>query len=444
MQRLDGDETFVVFEYIPGKSLWDHVQDNGPMRGDVLADVADRTASALEAVHASGVIHRDVTPSNIMMGPDGPVLIDFGLSHRATDDRLTRDGLVSGTAGYVAPEVIDGEEPGAVADRWSWAATIAYAATGTAPFGSGTGAISKTLEAKVDLPDFPGVEALTAALGRDIGARPGPRDVVAALRGATTVLPRSGEIAPTMVAGMAPTAVMGADGDLTETFTTGVAAEPGSEEGVDEFGDLLSDGSAQVVMAAAPRRKFVIAMLALATASAAAFAPFITFIFMVLCAVVVRGVQRRALALAAARARRGQRRGDAALQTIGLPWHILRATGEALPSILLAAIVGVGVGALGWWLVGSEMVAGSSTEAQSWGHAIVLVVAALAAQATLWWGPWAELTREGAHRVTAAAAPSRGPATAWVIVAIAALAVMALVVLLLVEPLWWPLPDLPA
>ena len=165
---------------------------------------------------------------------------------------------------------------------------------------------------------------------------------------------------------------------------------------------------------------------------------------MVVSAIVVRTVQRRALSLAAARAKRGQRRGDAALHTIGLPWHLLRAAGEALPSILLAAVVGVGVGALGWWLVSSQAVAGASLEAQTWGHAIVLVVAGLAAEATLWWGPWAALTREGAHRTVSGVAPTRGVSTAWVVVAVVALAVMTLVVLLLTEPVWWPLPDLPS
>lgn len=462
--ELDGDETFVVFEYIPGESLWDYVQNNGPMRESDLADLAERTASALEAAHDAGVIHRDVTPSNIMMGPDGPVLIDFGLSHRETDDRLTRDGLVSGTAGYVAPEVIDGEEPGMRADDWSWAATLAYAATGKAPFGSGTGAISKTLEAKVELPVFPGSEAIAAALSRDIDARPTPDQVVAALRGATTVLPRSGGIDPTAVmGGIAPTAVMGApaaDASRTEalsaTFTPASVGMDGDETDVwpvasdtdpdlpEDFSDLLDGGAAQVVMPAAPRRKVVIAMLGIATASAAALAPTLTFLFMVVCAIVVRAIQRRALALAGLRAKRGQRRGDAALQTIGLPWHLLRAAGEALPSVLLAAIIGVGVGALGWWLVSSQTVTGGGVEAQTWGHAIVLIVAGLAAEATLWWGPWAELTREGAHRSTAAVTPTRGVSVAWVVVALAALAVMTLVIVLLTEPVWWPLPDLPA
>ncbi len=125
-----------------------------------------------------------------MMSPEGAVLIDFGLSHRAEDDRLTREGLVSGTAGYVAPEVIDGAEPGVIADRWSWAATVAYAMTGEAPFGTGNSAIRRTLQGKWKVPDLPGAEVLAAALDRDLEARPGMRDVVAALRGATTVLPR--------------------------------------------------------------------------------------------------------------------------------------------------------------------------------------------------------------------------------------------------------------
>src|SRR5690554_4021519 len=189
--ELDGDEKFVVFEYIAGVSLWNYIQDNGALAGDELAEFADRTASALEAVHAAGVVHRDVTPSNIMMGPAGASLIDFGLSHREHDARLTRDGLVSGTAGYVAPEVIDGAEPGPIADWWAWAATLAYTMSGTAPFGSGTGAISRTLEAHVELPDVLGADAVRAALGRDIGGRPASHEVVAALRGDTTVMPYS-------------------------------------------------------------------------------------------------------------------------------------------------------------------------------------------------------------------------------------------------------------
>ncbi|WP_061961594.1 serine/threonine-protein kinase [Demequina flava] len=455
--ELDGDETFVVFEYIPGVSLWDHIQDHGPMRGDELAAFADRTASALEAVHATGAVHRDVTPSNIMISPDGPVLIDFGLAHKTTDNRLTRDGLVSGTAGYVAPEVIDGQEPGADADRWAWAASVAFAMTGKAPFGSGTGAISRTLETTVVLPDVPGADAVRAALGRKVDARPGPRDVVAALRGATVVLPVADEVPPTAVEAVAATSVMGATSP--ETFDAAAFGTEADDDGVE---DMVVPASSAVdtgagspaddydkaepsgeILPRAPRRKLMIAAITVATASAAALAPFIAFAAIAVTMIVARAVQRRALALAGARARKGQRRGDAALHTLGLPWHLLRAAGEQLPSILLAAAVALGVTTLGWWLVDSQLVAGTSPDAQVWAQGAVLMVGGIAAAATMWWGPWSELSREGAHRLAAGIAPSRGPIVAWVVVSFLLVAVVCLSVYLLTEPWWWPAPGAP-
>src|SRR5690606_17240963 len=126
--------------------------------------------------------------SNVMMSPRGAVLIDFGLSHRTDDERLTRDGMVSGTAGYVAPEVIDGAEPGPEADKWAWAATVAFAMSGTAPFGVGSASIRRTLEGQPEVADGLGADYLRAALGRDVGARPSMSQVIAALRGATEVL----------------------------------------------------------------------------------------------------------------------------------------------------------------------------------------------------------------------------------------------------------------
>lgn len=458
--ELDGDETFVVFEYIPGVSLWQHVQDHGPLAGEELADFAERTASALEAVHASGVVHRDVTPSNIMMGPDGPVLIDFGLSHREHDERLTRDGLVSGTAGYVAPEVIDGAEPGPIADRWSWAATVAYTMTGQAPFGSGTGAISRTLEADVRLPDVPGADALRAALGRDVSGRPGTRDVVAALSGATTVLPRSSEeLAPTMVApGVAATAVLSADAPADQavepaftqvqpTSTGSPASAPSPPLSADPMPaadeDELESDPGEEPIEPAPRHHLMIGAWMLAFAAAAALAPLVSAMVLVAGAILVRGVQRRAQALHVARQRRGQRRGDAALQTLGLPWHLLRAAGETVPAALVAVAAGGGVAALGWWLVSTYRVATDTVAGQTWGHAIALAVGGVVAALALWWGPWMGMTREGGHRVASALAPTRGVAVAWTVVALAGIAVVTLAVYLFAEPWWWPAPDLP-
>ncbi|WP_084104862.1 protein kinase [Demequina sp. NBRC 110056] len=461
--ELDGDETFVVFEYIPGVSLWQHVQDHGPLAGEELAAFADRTASALEAVHDTGVVHRDVTPSNIMMGPDGPVLIDFGLSHREQDPRLTRDGLVSGTAGYVAPEVIDGAEPGPIADCWSWAATVAYTMTGHAPFGSGTGAISRTLETDVELPDAPGAQALRAALGRDIGGRPSPAEVVAAMRGATTVMPRSEGVAPTVVApGIAATAVMTASADpaYEASPTTTVAYDgyddlsgtstgsPASAPSPPISGEpLLAEEpeSHEIPIERAPRHHLMVGVWMLAFAVAAALAPFLSFFVLVGGAILVRAVQRRANALHVARQRKGQRRGDAALHTLGLPWHLLRAAGETVPAALLSAALGGGTAALGWWLVSTYRVAPDTSAGQTWGHAIALGIGGIVAALVLWWGPWMAMTREGGHRVAHALAPTRAVAVAWIVVALVAIAVVCLAVYLntTTDPWFWPAPQLP-
>lgn len=462
--ELDGDEKFVVFEYIAGVSLWNYIQEHGPLAGDDLADFAERTASALEAVHAAGVVHRDVTPSNIMMGPAGASLIDFGLSHREHDARLTRDGLVSGTAGYVAPEVIDGAEPGPIADRWSWAATLAYTMTGNAPFGSGTGAISRTLEATVDLPDVPGAHALRAALGRDIGARPAPQDVVAALRGDTTVMSygeqqrAEPELAPTAVTPtLAPTAVMAADATHTAgspvtsdglgRYDTDVEAEDGAiYEGDETDDDLPSQEeaeprTAEVPIEPSPRHPFMTMTWMVAIAASAALAPFVAAAALVVVAVTMRAVQRRALALHASRQRKGERRGDAALHTLGLPWHLLRSLGETLPAALIAIAAGGGVAVLAWWAVDTGQL-NLLPEAAAWGQAGALALGGLVAAGALWWGLWMEMTREGGRRAASALAPTRAVAVAWVMVALVALGVVVLAVYLQAEPWWWPAPEL--
>jgi len=132
-----GDIPYVATRYVPGLSLHDHVQEEGPLSGDDLLWFADCLAEALEAVHSVGVLHRDVKPSNVIMEGRTPILIDFGLARVAEDSRITMNGWLLGTPGYLAPEILYGDDATVASDVHAWAATVAYAGTGRAPFGRG-------------------------------------------------------------------------------------------------------------------------------------------------------------------------------------------------------------------------------------------------------------------------------------------------------------------
>jgi predicted Ser/Thr protein kinase len=126
---------FIVSEYVRGPSLVEVVQQHGPRSGAVLERIAVATLTALGAVHAVGMVHRDFKPGNVLLGPDGPVVIDFGL---AAVPGMTTTGLSGhvavGTPAFMAPEQLAGARVTAAADMWSWAVTIAFAGTGELPF----------------------------------------------------------------------------------------------------------------------------------------------------------------------------------------------------------------------------------------------------------------------------------------------------------------------
>lgn len=135
--EVEGPDVFVVTELIEGPTLEADVRDRGPFTDQELAALARDLATALEDIHATGIVHRDLKPSNVMISEDGPVIIDFGIAQVVDETRMTQVGLVTGTPGYLDPEVMEGADPSAVGDWWAWAAVLVYAATGRHPFGSG-------------------------------------------------------------------------------------------------------------------------------------------------------------------------------------------------------------------------------------------------------------------------------------------------------------------
>jgi hypothetical protein len=126
---------FIVSEYVSGPSLAEVVERFGPRSEAALERIAVATLTALGAVHGVGMVHRDFKPGNVLLGPDGPVVIDFGL---ATVPGMTTTGLSGetavGTPAFMAPEQLAGTRVSAAADMWSWAVTMAFAGTGELPF----------------------------------------------------------------------------------------------------------------------------------------------------------------------------------------------------------------------------------------------------------------------------------------------------------------------
>ncbi|MDL4815252.1 serine/threonine-protein kinase [Actinomadura opuntiae] len=173
--EADGDRPFIVCEYIAGPSLRELVRRQGPRHSGELDRLALGTAAALAAVHQAGIVHRDFKPSNVLIGPDGPRVIDFGIA-RALEASTSATSQVIGTPSYMAPEQFFGERAGPPADMFAWATTMAYAANGSPAFGDDTipAVMQRILNEDPELGRLSGrLRALaTACLAKDPALRP--------------------------------------------------------------------------------------------------------------------------------------------------------------------------------------------------------------------------------------------------------------------------------
>jgi serine/threonine protein kinase len=135
---VTGDFPYIVTRFVSGPTLDEMVRTRGPLSGPGLRRLGHGMAEALTAIHAAGVVHRDLKPGNVMLADDRPIVIDFGIAQAGDATRLTQTGLVMGTPGYLAPEVIEGEPSSPASDVHSWGSTMVFAATGHLPFGGGS------------------------------------------------------------------------------------------------------------------------------------------------------------------------------------------------------------------------------------------------------------------------------------------------------------------
>lgn len=406
--ELDGPMAFIVTELVDGVTLEEEIDQRGPLDAADLFSLADQLADALEAVHLSGVVHRDLKPSNVMVTDQGPVLIDFGIAQGPGDARTTTTGFVMGTPGYLAPELLDGAAPGPDSDWWSWAALLAFAATGRSPFGVRPTelVLRRSREGRADVVGVPTrtARALAGALQADPSRRWGPTEVARALRrdsddaaralatgpydpdatqritsspeyepegersylGPTAATAEPAQAPPVMPPTVAPTA---APNETTAPMTALERDRASSQDGgtqsipvgdaryrpydeLDGADEIEKEPPGPYVRPVHHRRLGTVLAVGAPLVVLAATRPLLAFGILLALVVLCRIVAGSADSLHDRRERRGVRGSDAALSALLLPWHAFVGALGALPAALIGACVGVLAYVGGYWLFG--------------------------------------------------------------------------------------------
>lgn len=186
----DAEFPYLVTEFVPGPTLSKAVAAGGPLSPADLERLGIGVASALTAIHAAGIAHHDLTPSNVLLHPAGPRVIDFGIANAlGTIASVDDDAAWIGTPGYMAPEQAHSDQIGAAADVFAWAGVMAFAATGRPPFGDGAPDVllHRTLHEEPDLSGLPAgmIDMVRRAFQKDPDARPTAGEVLFGLLGST-------------------------------------------------------------------------------------------------------------------------------------------------------------------------------------------------------------------------------------------------------------------
>ncbi|MCX4760676.1 serine/threonine protein kinase [Streptomyces sp. NBC_01275] len=178
---LDADRPWFATQYVPGPSLHDKVNDEGPLGAAELASIGAALSEGLVAVHEAGVVHRDLKPSNILLSPKGPRIIDFGIAWATGASTLTHVGTAVGSPGFLAPEQVRGAMVTPATDVFSLGATLAYASTADSPFGHGSSEVMlyRVVHEEPALHGVPDALAplIRACLAKDPEERPSTLDL---------------------------------------------------------------------------------------------------------------------------------------------------------------------------------------------------------------------------------------------------------------------------
>jgi eukaryotic-like serine/threonine-protein kinase len=200
---LDSPVPWLVTAYVPGTSLKEAVEQHGPLPTATVLALAAGLAEGLNAIHAAGVIHRDLKPSNVLLAPDGPRIIDFGISSAVDATTLTGTGFMIGSPGFMSPEQAEGMPVGLPGDIFSLAGVLIFAARGEGPFGSGDTAalLYRVVHGTPNLDQIPDkIQPLVSrCLSRDAARRPTAAEFLAEL---TAAYPSAADLSDWLPAGI--------------------------------------------------------------------------------------------------------------------------------------------------------------------------------------------------------------------------------------------------
>ncbi len=385
-----GDIPFVATRYVPGLSLHDHVHADGRIVGADLVWFAACLAEALSAVHEVGVLHRDIKPSNILMEGRTPILIDFGLARVADDPKLTHTGWLLGTPGYLAPEILFGQNATTASDVHSWGATVAFAGTGRAPFGRGPSvaimdrvrrgehelsgldpALRRVIEDTLDPEpaNRPSLDELREWFAAPRPARPSPRH-----DDPLTV--------PLSIAAMAPTT------DPTVLATRTLGPESSRDSGPSERPDRSAPavGETPVGRLEKLRRGLLVLAGFGVVGASVALAPYLSILFLALMVWALRSGSMAGSSAGLRRQTRGIKWYDGVQVLVAAPWHAL----ASIPGALL--LVG--------WSLGLALAAVLLCFAVAAPMLTSLGIVGVVLAAGLWWGPGSRRLRGPVQRVS--------------------------------------------
>jgi predicted Ser/Thr protein kinase len=227
-QVLDADPAadppWLVTAYVPGPSLQEAVAGHGPMPEAMTFRLVAGVAEALQAIHSAGVVHRDLKPSNVLLAPDGPRVIDFGIARALEATSLTRSGMMVGSPQFMAPEQILDKPVTPAIDVFALGSLAAYAVLGRPPFGEGHAA-AVSYRVLHEAPDLGGCPAqlrplIERCLRKDPAARPAPGQIL------EYCLARTGAAAGPWPSGPSPAMAATTPAAATPAAATPAAARP--------------------------------------------------------------------------------------------------------------------------------------------------------------------------------------------------------------------------